>query len=101
MAATTQVRILVMAVLIVAFLSVSLIRKIVFFVKEFESLECLKRISNRIDECSHIVCESENLLLETRSKTSALEQNIPGGTRTHDLRIRSPARYPLRYGDHL
>ena len=25
--------------------------------------------------------------------------HIPGGIRTHDLWIRSPARYPLRYGD--
>ena len=24
---------------------------------------------------------------------------VPGGTRTHNLRIRSPTRYPLRYGD--
>ena len=27
------------------------------------------------------------------------KRSIPGGIRTHDLRIRSPARYPLRYGD--
>ena len=25
--------------------------------------------------------------------------SIPGGTRTHSLWIRSPARYPLRHGD--
>ena len=25
--------------------------------------------------------------------------SIPGGIRTHDLWIRSPTRYPLRYGD--
>ena len=32
---------------------------------------------------------------------SQVRQNvtIPGGIRTHDLWIRSPARYPLRYGD--
>ena len=27
------------------------------------------------------------------------KKNIHGGIRTHDLRIRSPARYPLRYAD--
>ena len=26
---------------------------------------------------------------------------IPGGIRTRDLWIRSPTRYPLRYGDRL
>ena len=27
------------------------------------------------------------------------KKHIHGGIRTHDLRIRSPARYPLRYAD--
>ena len=27
--------------------------------------------------------------------------HVSGGTRTHSLRIRSPARYPLRHGDRL
>ena len=28
-----------------------------------------------------------------------VEKYISGGTRTHNLRIRSPTRYPLRHGD--
>ena len=34
-----------------------------------------------------------------RESVQQLKKIIPGGIRTHDLWIRSPARYPLRYGD--
>ena len=43
--------------------------------------------------------------LNIKVRKSSLSKNkicfIPGGIRTHDLWIRSPTRYPLRYGDYI
>ena len=39
--------------------------------------------------------------ISTKVKKRKSKRDIPGGTRTRDLWIRSPARYPLRYGDHF
>ena len=47
------------------------------------------------------VCHSGNVTqMELYLKVAFLSKTlIPGGIRTRDLWIRSPARYPLRYGD--
>ena len=39
--------------------------------------------------------------ISTKVKKRKSKRDIPGGTRTRDLWIRSPSRYPLRYGDHF
>ncbi|WAR13996.1 hypothetical protein MAR_004101 [Mya arenaria] len=41
------------------------------------------------------IAHYESIFINTEDKTDC----IPGGIRTRDLWIRSPARYPLRYGD--
>ena len=38
-------------------------------------------------------------IYQSSPHNNIVKNGIPGGIRTHDLRIRSPARYPLRYGD--
>ena len=40
--------------------------------------------------------QQANMTIEWDDK---IKRHIHGGIRTHDLRIRSPARYPLRYAD--
>ena len=41
-----------------------------------------------------------NVKLDMPDYTTFKSIHVSGGTRTHSLRIRSPARYPLRHGDY-
>ena len=57
---------------------------------------CHGALHGTLPRCSamvHIQMHRKSVVFETVAKY------ISGGTRTHNLRIRSPTRYPLRHGD--
>ena len=77
--------------------------------------KCSKSIENSMMKSKHIVLNGRlNIALNGRvdlqivfrisqhsrfMQLDGAKSFIHGGIRTHDLRIRSPARYPLRYAD--
>ena len=73
----------------------------IFYVYE----ECYKNKSLKNGESKFTIRQGLHTHTKTQQANTTIEwddkikRHIHGGIRTHDLRIRSPARYPLRYAD--
>ena len=84
-----------------------------FFQTSFTYRYTCADVMNRWDSVDIIVVDINSLFLffsffhvmmkrdtQKQNKSNKInKKHIHGGIRTHDLRIRSPARYPLRYAD--